>query len=591
MKELLAQSIRDSLQVLGITSETFSVEQTDNFTHGDYATNVALVAAKSQKRNPKELAREIADRLSKKLPKGVERVEVAGPGFLNFFLSREYFSDTVKEILADEKDYGRNKTLKGKKVMVEYTDPNPFKELHIGHLMSNTIGESIARLFEAQGAVVKRACYQGDVGLHVAKAIWGMQSVPTRDDMPLEKLSLEAKMRYLGHAYQLGAAAYEDGRKDDIEMLNRMIYDRSDQAVNKLYIWGRKISLEYFEEQYKKLGTKFDFFFFESEAAPTGKEVVEKGLKGGIFEKSDLPAPGVAPASARHAGWRQAGGAVIFRAEKHDQTLHTRVFVNSQGLPTYEAKELGLALMKEREWHHDASIVITGNEVNDYFRVLLAAMKLVLPELAEKTEHLSHGMLRLPTGKMSSRKGEVITADSLIMQIAALVEKKIEERDYSDEQKASITDKVSVGAIKYSILRQAVGGDIIFDFDKSISFEGDSGPYLQYAATRAQSVLLKAKKEGIKASVAHVPAEVVPFERLLSYFPETVARAAREFAPHLLVTYLIELAGAFNSFYAHEQIVSREDEHSSYKVALTTAFRVVMENGLGILGVSIPEKM
>lgn len=570
IRDAIAEAVSEALTTLSVEAD-FSVERTDDLVHGDYATNVALIASKVLKKNPKVFAEELLEELSLKLPTGVERAEVAGPGFINFFLSRGYFADTVIEILHDEKYYGRNKTLKGKKVMVEYTDPNPFKELHIGHLMSNAIGESIARLFEAQGAEVKRACYQGDVGLHVAKAIWGLQSVPMRDEKPLDKLSLEAKMRYLGHAYQLGAAAYEDGSKEEIETLNKKIYDRSDSAVNKLYEWGREISLEYFETQYKKLGTRFDFNFFESESAKTGIEVVEKGMKKGVFVESEK--------------------AIVFHAEKYDAKLHTRVLINSQGLPTYEAKELGLALMKDKKWHYDKSIVITGNEVNDYFRVLLKAMELVLPTLSERTSHLSHGMLRLPTGKMSSRKGEVITADSLIGRVAGMVEEKVKDRDYDEKLKSSIVDSVSIGAIKYSILRQAIGGDIVFDFDKSISFEGDSGPYLQYAATRAQSVLEKAKKEGISPRVKEVPPAVAPFERLLTHFTDIVERSGKEYAPHLLVTYLIGIAGAFNSFYANEQIVNKNDPHSSYKVALTVAFRTVMENGLSILGISLPEKM
>jgi len=570
IRDLITKEISDVLGNL-VRGVEFSVERTENSAHGDYASNAALVAAKVLKKNPQALAEELVSRLSEDLPKGVEKAEVAGPGFINFSLKREYFSNTVHEIISQGEKYGRNENLKKKKVMVEYTDPNPFKEFHIGHLMSNAIGETIARLFEAQGAEVKRACYQGDVGLHVAKAIWGMQSVPHRDEKPLDKLSPEGKAHYLGHAYQLGAAAYEDQSKDEIETLNKKIYDRSDTEVNKLYDWGRKVSLEYFEQIYKRLGTKFDFFFFESDAAEDGKKVVEKGLKEEVFEKSD--------------------GAIVFRAEKHDSKLHTRVFVNSQGLPTYEAKELGLAKMKSDTYTYDKSIVITGNEVNDYFRVLLQAMKLVYPELAEKTQHLSHGMLRLPSGKMSSRTGDVITGESLIGQVGSMVEEKIKERDYDEKLQREIVEVVSVGAIKYSILRQAIGGDIVFDFDRSISFEGDSGPYLQYTATRAQSVLLKGKEEGLKPETKKASETVVPFERLLSFFPEVVERAGRENAPHLLVTYLTELAGAFNHFYAHETIVEQNDPYSPYKLALTKAFRVVMENGLWILGIKVPERM
>jgi len=665
MKKRLQQLIENTLQGLDIKGVLFLVTQTDDVSHGDYASNVALVVGKLLKKNPRILANELAAELSKRLPDSVERVEVAGPGFINLFLSRGYFTGTVADILKLGEKYGCGTALEGKKVMVEYTDPNPFKEFHIGHLMSNTIGESISRLIECAGAEVKRACYQGDVGLHVAKAVWGMQSVPHREGSPLEELDLVGKARYLGHAYALGAAAYDDGHKEAIEELNKKIYDRSDSEVNKLYDWGRKISLEYFEKIYKRLGTKFDFYFFESEMAKSGTEIVGEFLKKGVFEESDLPTPrpgiffvyaiecnddsiyigqtqdlqkrwkehcdgSASDYTTKHVPkklihyeeystreeavqrehglktgfgrkWlkreyksgrtRQAGGAVVFRAEKYDPKLHTRVFLTSQKLPTYEAKELGLHFAKAKKYKADISVVITANEQDGVFSVGLEAFRQIDSDLASKIIHLSHGVLRLPSGKMSSRKGEVITAESLIADVAKLTEHKIKDRDYDKTLKKEISEAVSVGALKYSILRQAIGGDIVFDFEKSISFEGDSGPYLQYAATRAQSVLEKAEKEGIKLVTKNAPETVAPFERLLSYFPEIVERACTERAPHLVVTYLVELAGAFNNFYATEKIVDKADPHSLYKLALTKAFRQVMENGLWILGIQVPSRM
>ncbi len=577
MKDEITGVISDVLKPLA-GGVDFSVEISAESAHGEYASNCALVGAKKLKKNPKKMADEISAELSKKLPDGVERIEVAGPGFINFFLKRAYFSETVADILKKGKKYGHGDVLKGEKVMVEYTDPNPFKEFHIGHLMSNTIGESIARLFEAQSAEVRRACYQGDVGLHVAKAMWGMQSSPEHDNQPLNKLGVEAQVRYLGHAYKLGAAAYEDGRKDAIEELNRKIYDRSDGAVNKLYDWGRKISLEYFETIYARLGTKFDFYFFESEMAKPGMKIVREFLKKGIFEESEK--------------------AIVFRAEKHNKKLHTRVFITSQGLPTYEAKELGLHFAKAKKYSADVSVVVTASEQDGVFAVGLEALRQIDKGLASRIRHLSHGMLRLPSGKMSSRTGDVITAEQMLSEIEKLIEDKMKERGYGEKLKKEIVESVSVGALKYSILRQAIGGDIVFDFDKSVSFDGDSGPYLQYSATRAKSVLQKAREMGVLQSYdisydlgSLMDWQTAPFERQLLYFPEIVERAQKENAPHLVVTYLTELAGAFNSFYAKEKIADKNDPHSPYKLALTSAFRTVMENGLWILGIKVPSRM
>ncbi|MDO8620045.1 MAG: arginine--tRNA ligase, partial [bacterium] len=493
----------------------------------------------------------------------------------NFHLTKKFF---VEEVAGIGEGYGKNKKLSGKKVMVEYTDPNPFKAMHIGHLMSNAVGESIARLVEFEGAKVVRACWQGDVGLHVAKAIWGMKK-------KLEVLSSKLEgvdVKGWGEAYAFGSEKYEsdENAKKEINALNKVIFEKSDSGVNTLYDAGRKVSMEHFEEIYKVLDTKFNHYFFEGTEGREGVPIVAEGLKKGVFEKSDLPAS---------AG--QAGGAIVYKGEK--KGLHTRVFINSQGLPTYEAKELGLNQAKLRvEPDLDTSIIITANEQSDYFKVVLSAMSEVLPEVAKRTKHIAHGMLRFASGKMSSRTGNVVTGESLIEQVEELVQEKIKDRDMSEGEKKELAEVVAIGAIKYSVLRQAIGGDIIFDFEKSISFEGDSGPYLQYSYVRAKSVLGKATAEKVQAD-ATIPSEwnTTTLEKLLVRFPEVVERAGTEYEPHFVTTYLTELAGVFNSWYAGGKIVDANDPTSPYKLALTKAFTEVMKNGLWLLGIKVPEKM
>ncbi len=562
--------IKEALTNLGIEEIDFSVEHPADLKMGDYSTNVSLVAFKGRrafekaidgnsqtiwvkhgvsKTNPKELADKIVAFLSRSnLDNGIEKIEVAGPGFINFYLAKDFFQNSVKEIL-ENKDFGRNKSLQGQKIMVEHTDPNPFKEFHIGHLMPNVIGSTIARVLAWNGGEVKEACYQGDVGMHVAKAIWAM----------LHGLDIKV-------AYATGSKVFEENEeaKKEIQEINKKIYDKSDEKINALYESGRKESLEYFDSVYKTLGTHFDFFFFESEVAGFGKEIVEKNLGESlpagrqVFEKGDK-------------------GAIIFKAENFDKSLHTRVFINSEGLPTYEAKELGLAKEKYDRYKYDKSIVITGNEINDYFKVLLCAMKQIFPELAEKTLHFSHGMLRLPTGKMSSRSGDVITAENLIEML---------------KEKVKGDERVAIGAIKYMILRQAIGGNIIFDLEKSVSTEGDSGVYLQYSYARANSILKKAKESKIMSTceVDNIW-QTTELEKLLYKFPEVVLRAGQEFAPHYIVSYLTELARAYNSFYGNNQIIGEKDPASPYKVALSEAFSIAMRNGLNVLGIPVLEKM
>ena len=548
---LIVEQIQKALKELGIKAKEVLLEHPNELNNGDFSTNIAMMCAKHEGKNPKELAERIVEILNKKKTDEIEKIEVAGPGFINFHLSREFFTAQTEMIINQKEKWGKNETLKGKKVMVEYTDPNPFKEMHIGHLMANAIGESIARLIENSGAETIRANYQGDVGLHVAKAIYGM--------MELKEKNVTAK--YIGGAYAYGSKAYEsdDKAKETIDEINKKVYSKGDVVVDELYKRGREVSLEHVEEIYKKLGTKFDKYYFESEMVDVGKKFVEENKK--VFEESD--------------------GAIVYRGEKHG--LHTRVFITSEGLPTYETKDLGLATQKFNDYSLDLSITITAEEQKEYFKVMRAAFGEVHPKLEKKMLHITHGMMRLPSGKMSSRKGDVISAESLLAEVEKAVEEKMKDRDIKDKE--AVAESISVGGLKFSILKQATGRDIIFDFDKALSFEGDSGPYLQYAHTRSLALLSK----GGGGDVKDAPKVVTELERILYRFPEIAKRAKVEYEPHHVTVYLTELASAFNSWYANVPVIGGKNE--KYGLALTRAFQITMQNGLWLLGIKTPEHM
>ena len=388
-------------------------------------------------------------------------------------------------------------------------------------------------------------------------------------DLKNAEVVLEGLIDWLATSYSLGAMSFEKDNtaKKEITEINKKIYDNSDPDINHLYEIGRNASLDYFETIYKRLGTEFDYYFFESKTAGFGQETVEKNIPD-IFERSD--------------------GAVVYKGDEA-KGLHTRVFINKEGLPTYEAKELGLSKIKYDTYPYYISIIITGNEVNDYFKVLLDAMSKVFPDLAAKTEHYSHGMLRLPSGKMSSRTGDVITAVSLIEETKAKALTKISSEKLTNDEKHTIAEQVAIGAIKYSILRQASGKDIIFDFEQSLSFEGDSGPYLQYTHARTRSLLAKAA--GKKVSLEHMPeGDIRPLHKYLLRFPEIVLRAMREREPHFVATYLIELAREFNAFYGNTIVLDGAFDEP-YKLALVEATSHIMKSGLNLLGISAPDKM
>jgi len=573
MKEKIIQMLGEVLGEEGVVPDGMAVELTvpDEPKFGHYATNVAMRIAHAQGKKPLELAEELARKIAASAPAGFfEKVEAVAPGFINFWLSKEELQKEFGEVAANKK-YGTSHALDGKLVMVEFTDPNPFKLFHIGHLMSNTIGESFARLHEAAGAKVRRANYYGDVGLHIAIAIWGMMQ--SSADMPREDDAPEKKMEFLGKAYALGTKANKENPEAIIEIaeINKKIYEHSDTRISDLYNKGLAWSLAYFETIYRRLGTKFDDYFPESTVAQAGLDLVRS--RKDVFVESD--------------------GAIIFPGKKYG--LHTRVFVSSQGLPIYEAKELGLNKKKFDLYPLDLSIVVTGNEIKDYFTVLLKVMELTIPDVAAKTRHAPHGMLRLPTGKMSSRTGDVITAAMLIDRARESIKGKMKDKVEMDaEEKEDILEAVAIGALKYSILRQSPGQDIIFDFEKSLSFEGDSGPYIQYTYARLKSILRKAdatpeKKCEFRELDSEVDLAVI---RKIFEFPDIVTHAREKLMPSGIVAYLYKLATAANKFYETTPILKDENvARRDARLALVAVAARTLKDGLALLGIRTLEKI
>ncbi len=529
----------------------FTIERPPSQAQGDYAVFIGM-----------DKAEKVAEEIKKECEDTVAKVEVVKPGFVNITLSREAVTFIIDEAEVQSRGWGMNTANAGKKISVEYSNPNPFKEMHIGHLMSSVIGESVSRLVESSGAAVARDTFGGDVGPHVAKALWALRKEGVTE---IENAS------QIGEAYLRGSTAYEESEKikEEIDELNTKIYELvkkkentnagiegEDRILLSLWRQGREISMEEFRRIFAIIGTKFDYEFFDSDTIEPGLRVVRDGVEKGIFEESE--------------------GAVIYRGEKIG--LHTLVFITSRGTPTYETKDVGLAFLKEEKILADEVIIVTGSEQKGHFKVFIAALSEIAPLVAAKMKHVAHGLLSLTTGKMSSRAGNVITATKLIQEII----EKVSEKNADP----LIREQVAIGAIKYMILRQSPGSNIIFDPEKSLSLDGDSGPYLQYALVRARKILAYGDNgEG----GTNIPPEPYAIERVIIHFPEIVARAARELAPNLLVNYLTELAAAWNSFYATEQILGSAEE--VYKQRVARAFANTMINGLALLGIPAPERM
>lgn len=544
----------------------FSLDQPEDALHGDYATNIAFPLSKFLGKSPKETAETIIDDLRGSLSEIVERIEVAGPGFINFFLVDDIRTDEAETVAMSDII---NVTGKGKAI-VEYTDPNCFKVFHVGHLMANTIGEATARLYEASGYEVMRVCYPSDIGRNVAMGVWGVMK--KENVKPQSSAPLKEKIEFLGACYAFANNAFETDEKAKAEIIeiNKAIYEGTDSHVMEVYAEGRALSLEYFDTLYAKLGTTFDAFIYESEVADPGLSIVKANM-GKIFEESE--------------------GAIVYKGEQDG--LHTRVFINSVGLPTYEAKDLGnyekkLALLPDA----DALITVTAAEQNDYFKVVNKVEEKIHPELAGKLIHISHGMMRLPSGKMSSRTGNVIGGEDLLEQVAEKIGERIKEMRVEEKDRQKLSSDIAVGAIKFSILKQAPGKDTIFDFEKSLSFEGDSGPYLQYTHARLSALLDKAREARIDVESYTIEHPERELEQAIIGYTQTLEKAYKDLGPHHIVQHLLRLTRSFNNLYGRVQIVNEEDkEGSAYYVMLAQAVRNILAHGLYTLGIVAPERM
>lgn len=522
---------------------------------GDYATNVAMQLAKPLQKNPREIAQDIASEL--KEVEFIRSAGVAGPGFININLDDQYLLDSLSR--------EASKPYAGLKFVVEYSDPNPFKPLHAGHLYTTLVGDSISRIVSRAGAEVTRLNYGGDVGMHVGKTMWAIErKLAGKSVEELGFTDVDDTAAWLGKCYVEGTDAYETDQaaKEEIIAINKRVYDihssqdqESDLAVKYWKLRGD--SYENFKKFYNELQViSFDRFIPESEVAPIGLKILEEQLENNVYQRSE--------------------GAVIFDGESHG--LHSRVFLNSEGLPTYETKELGLMFTKWNDYNFDRSIIITGSEQQQYMEVVLKSIEQYEPNIPERTTHITHGLVKLTGGvKMSSRKGNILSAYDILQSA----------REAGQEEGGNVDEVVMLAAVKYSFLKSRIGGDVIYDPTESIATEGNSGPYLQYAHARARSILAKA------SATPQVVGDLDSSERSLllklSEYSEVVNKAALELAPHVICTYLFELSQVFNRFYENSKVIG--DPRESTRLVLIENYAETLKDGLELLGITAPDRM
>ncbi|MFH1946743.1 MAG: arginine--tRNA ligase [Candidatus Magasanikbacteria bacterium] len=590
MLQIIEKQLKDLLKKAGVTGE-IEFTKPPKADMGD-VTFACFDIAKVEEKNPVEVAKDLTEDFKFQISnfKLFDKVEAFGP-YINFFLNSSELAELVLQEV-DKKDFGQSEIGKGKKFMVEFAHPNTHKAFHIGHLRNAITGESIVRILENAGHKVVRANYQGDVGMHIAKCLYTILKYDKDGIANQKKMSLDERIKYLGKMYAQGSQEFEESEqvRKEVGDINIKIYEQ-DKSIKAVYKETRKWSLEYFDKIYKRLDTKFDRFYFESEVFARGKEITLEFLKQGVFKKSQ--------------------GAIIFEGSKHN--LHDRVFINSKGYPTYEAKDLALAEIQFKEHKPDKILHVVAREQLGYFQVMFKALENTLPISKDREKHLVYGWVSLKHGKMSSRTGKVILGEWLLDELETQIseymsgstkvtpDKSGSTSSYvkttADKKvaldKKNIAKKVAIAAVKYSFLRIGIANDMQFDIDESVSTVGDSGPYLLYITARIKSILKKEK--GVRSKEKELPIEIQPEEKQLliklSEFEEVAKFSAENLDPSKIARYLFDLAQNFNSFYENCPVVKAEGEIRIFRLQIIKSVAQVMKKGLYLLGIETVEEM
>ena len=591
----------------------YTLEHPADLKHGDYSTNVAMVffaalrkdskkstgsdniqisgtykAGQFEWKSPRECAESIVEKMKEKQPWYVQTIEVAGAGFINFHLSKEFFIQETAKILSQKNLFGKTQQFSNQTWAIEYASPNPNKAMHLGHLRNVLTGVSLCRILEANGATVIREMVDNNRGIAIAKLMWGYLVSARKDGTRVTDISYWSEHqdewltpedmhvrsdRFVDELYVQGATEAENSETEK-EVRDLVVrWENKDAVVWKL--WEKVLSYAYAgqKETLARLGATFDYVWHEHEHYQKGKDFVTKGLSEGVFKQ--LP-----------------DGAVITDLSAYN--LSDTVVVKKDGTALYLTQDLALTDLKKKKHAADKMIWIIGPEQSLAMQQLFAICEQLGIGKKQEFLHVTYGYMSIKgEGKMSSRKGNVMYLDDVIDEAKEKTQLIMQDR-IPAEQLSETAEMIAHSAIAFGILKAGRLTDMAFDLNDALRLEGDTGPYLEYSAVRAASLVQKAKKEGFgEYTFSPVDAYLTSsLERNLYRFPEVVERAGAELMPSTIANYLIEIAANFNSFYGNQQIIDPSDKETSlYRVALTEAFRTVMENGLDLLGIRVPTRM
>ncbi|KKS31015.1 arginine--tRNA ligase [candidate division WWE3 bacterium RIFOXYB1_FULL_43_24] len=584
IKKITEELISNATHKLyGLETLNIEVDVPENESFGDYSTNISFGIAKTLDRIPFQVAVELAQEVLSENPKIefegdtysiFEKIEPHAPGFINFTLSDKFLFHNTLDINLVDNSYGSANFGKGKKIIVEYSQPNTNKPLHIGHARNNFIGSSLSKILSYCGYEVIKTNYVGDIGIHICKSML-MYMKHGGTALPDKKSD-----HYVGDFYTMYELEHEKNpeiEKEAQELLRR--WEAGDKEVKA--VWEKMNSWVYegWKKTYSDQKVEFDVWEYESEKIDVGKEIALLALEKGLAEKDGT-------------------GAIIARLEKYG--LPDKVLLRSDGTSVYSTKELQLAKESYDKYKFDKRLYVVDVRQADYFKQLFKIIELLGFDWSEKLVHIAYGMVSLPQGKMSSRAGLVVNSDDVLEDLVSLEEEEIRNSIKMPKIVRETAERVALAAFKYGMLKVDPKQDVVFNYEQVTKFEGNTGPYLLYTYARAGSVLEKAGFEigGRKFKYDTIPKEFSlhvkerALASVLVHFPEYVAKSAEDYSPNQIANYAFEVAQKFNSFYGELPILDAPSESAKkFRLFLSHATMVVLKQALDLLGIEVVEKM
>jgi len=526
---------------------------------------------------PPMLAAELKGRIEKRADRPLGDLLVAGP-YLNVRIDMAALATLLSASIESEGTlYGTNKSLGAKRVTVEFSCPNTNKPLHLGHMRNDSIGESISAIMKANGAAVRKVNLINNRGVHICKSMLAYQKFGNGETP--ESAGMKGD-HFVGKYYvQFAAWAKEEPLAEQMaqEMLQR--WEEDDPVVMEIWHKMNKWTLDGLAESYEKMGISFDHYYYESETYKYGKDEILKGLEKGVF-------------------YREEDGSVWVDLE--DIKLDKKVLLRKDGTSLYMTQDVGTAIMRHKDWPFDSLIYVVASEQQYHFKVLFHVLALLGYSWAEDLHHLSYGMVKLPEGKMKSREGTVVDADELVEQLTSLAagEIRTKQREEQVGDVAKTSSSIALGALNYYLLQVNPLKDMIFNPAESISFNGNTGPYLQYMGARISSMLARYESEGGDRTKLSFNSSLLTLgdERELikqiALYPEVVARSGAELDPSLLCSFLYELSRLFSRWYHDNPVLKAgSDELVRARIELSAMVMQVLKNAFALVGIPFLDVM